>query len=328
VPEPHGAYKPGQRLVVLVFQSPGPWIVSSTESKLESAASILPVGFAVSDLEDSHDLAVSKNIQQYLPRPPYDEEFQKSLLVQLRAALSTGAVQTGLEAGIPPEQIQRWNRARDQRDWRRSYFYARDPELPAPRDYSRGLGLDDALVLEVNLSYGTAATEGGALQPEIAAAWHVYRGLNSRQLWEHVEDAVDATSSTTLVDIQTSPADLAARLELLAPRVGEAVGKEFVRVFSAAPSTAAPAQVLWTGQGKAPMAPALGPGLLPLDFLMSLSSGAASGVPPPPPPPPSSPVPTGPALGSFGKFTPVVSTAPATAPPSPPAASPPSSTAP
>jgi len=331
-PEPHGAYKPGQRLVVLVFQSPGPWIVSSTESKLAGAAEILPVGFAVQDLEENRALAVSKNIEQYLPRPRYDEEFQQALLLQLRAALSTAAVQTGLEAGIAPEQIQRWNRARDQLEWRRSYFYSRDPDLPPARDYSRGLGLEEALVLQVYLSYGTAATEAGALQPEMAAAWRVYRGLNSRQLWEHVEDAVDAASSTTLVDIQTNPADLAARLEFLAPKVGQTVGREFVRVFTIAPSTAAAAaSVARGGAGGATMAPPLGPGLLPLDFLLSLSSGNASGaLPPPPPSPPRAPAPAaGPPLGSLGAFTPAVSTAAASVPVSaPPPAVPVSTTAP
>lgn len=267
VPDPHGVYKAGQRLVVMMYQSPGPWIVSDTGSKLGSAAEISPFGFAVEALHDRRTLSVSKDLQQYLPRPPYAVDAQAALLAELRTILSSAAVQTALEVGVPPEQIQGWNRARDQLDWRSRYF-SPDPDSPAPRDYSKVAGLGDALVLDVNLSFGTTATESGALQPLLSASWRVYRGEDGRKVWEHVEEVVDHTSSSTLVDIQTTPADFTARLASLAPALGKAVAREFIRAFAVAPLSAPPA------------APTAGGGLLSMDFLKSLSSSTASGAPP------------------------------------------------
>ena len=308
-PDPVGVYQPGQRLVVLVYQSPGPWIPSDSDSKLESASKILPVGFAVQGLQDQHTLTVSKHIEEFLPRPRYDEEFQKTLLAEIRANVSTAPVQTGLEAGISPEQIQRWNRSRDQLDWRLRY-YSPDPQNSAPRDYSQGYGLDDALVLDANLSYGTMATDEGAIHPYVSASWRVYRGLNSREVWEHVDDLADAVSTTTLVDIQSSPADFTARLELLAPALGKAVGHEFVRAFGLLPSTAparggAPHGLL-AGGASGPVKP----GLLPLEYLLSLSSGNASGAPPPAP----APIPAPPAGTSISTTTAAGAAPPAVAP--------------
>jgi len=265
-PEPHGVYKPGQRLVVMVYQSPGPWIQASSDSKTASAAKLLPVGFLLQNLQDQHTLSVSKNLQQYLPRPPYADKVQQALLAELRTRLSTSSVQTGLEAGLPPEQIQRWNRARDQLDWRRRY-YSPDPELPSPRDY-KGLGLDDALILDVNLSFGANAAENDKVQPTLSAAWRVYRGENSRQVWEHVDEVSDQTSSATLVDFQMNPPDLTTRLESLAPGLGRAVGHEFVRAFGLLPSTSTLAGVPAGPRG----------GLLSMDYLLHLSSGIPSGV--------------------------------------------------
>jgi len=299
-PDPVGIYHPGQRLVVFVYQAPGPWIVSDTDSKLEAAAQITPLGFAMAALQSNHTLAVSKAIEQYLPRPRYDEEFQNALLAELSLHMSSAPLQTGLEAGITPEQIQRWNRAKDQLDWRAAYFVS-DPSLPPPRDYSRAYGFDDALVLDVNLNYGTTATDDGKLQPDMAASWRVYRGLNGREVWEHADEMVDQTSSSTLVDIQSNPTDLPARLELLAPKLGQAVGHEFARAFGLLASTAPvhPSLLPETSSGAVAGAPSAAPaasaaaaaalaktlasppsgpmnnGLLPLDVLLKLASQPA-----------------------------------------------------
>jgi hypothetical protein len=305
-PDPHGVYQPGQRLIVMVYQAPGPWIVSDTDSKLESAAQITPLGFAVASLQNNHTLAVSKAIEQYLPRPRYDEEFQKALLAELALHLSSAPLQTGLEAGITPEQMQRWNRAHDQLDWRQIYF-APDPDGPPPRNYSRDYGFDDALILDANLAFGTTATDAGQLQPDLAVAWRVYRGLNGRKVWEGSDELIDTTSSSTLVDIQTNPSDLPARLETLAPKLGQSVGHEFARAFGLLPSTSPAAGAR---PGLLPAAPAapLNPGLLPLDYLLRLSSPTADGAPLPPPPTPNAiPVPT---------LSTTTSVSPAAAPPS------------
>ena len=313
-PDPHGVYQPGQRLIVMVYQAPGPWIVSDTDSKLESAAQITPLGFAMAGLQNNHTLSVSKAIEQYLPRPRYDEEFQAALLSELKLHLSSAPLQTGLDAGIPPEQIQRWNRAKDQLDWRTAYL-APDPSSPPPRDYSRAFNLDDALVLDANIAFGTTATDDGKLQPQLTASWRVYRGLNGREVWEHVDDMVDAQSSTTLVEIQSSPADLPARLELLAPKLGQAVGHEFARAFGLLPSTST------ARPGLLPIIP-LGPakpGLLPLEYLQSLSKTTDAALPPPPP----AAIPAAPSVSTTTASGAAPPAAPSGAPPVPPASAPP-----
>jgi hypothetical protein len=256
-------------------------------------------------------LAVSKAIEQYLPRPRYDAEFQEALMAELKLYLSSAPLQTGLQAGLTPEQIQRWNHARDQLDWRAAYF-APDPSLPPPRDYSRNYGLDDALVLDANLSFGTSPTDGGQLQPDLAVSWRVYRGLNGRQVWQSADEAIDAASSSTLVDIETNPSDLPARLELLAPKLGKSVGHEFARAFGLLPSTTtAPG----AHPGLLPVIP-LGPprgGLLPLDYLLSLSSPSAEGAAPLPPPTPAL-IPTAATAAPAGAAPPKLSTATAASP--------------
>src|ERR1700676_2712759 len=127
LPDPRGALKPGQRLIVAVYPSPGPWIIGSADTKAEAAAKISPLGFFVQTAENEHTLSVSKNLQQYLPRPRLGVAVQDSLLSALRSVRPSGTVQTGLEAGIATAQLAEWNKSKDQLDWRQRY-YAPDPE--------------------------------------------------------------------------------------------------------------------------------------------------------------------------------------------------------
>lgn len=235
MPDPRGALKPGQRLVVALYQSPGPWIVDAADSKAEAAAKISPVGFLMQTVQDEHTLNVSKDLQQYMPRPRYGQEVQEPLLKSLKARISSGTVQAGFEAGIAPAQLLDWNKAKDQLDWRARY-YAPDPDAPAPRDYARVLTLDDALILDVNLSYGTVASDDGRLMPQMSAASRAYRGDTSRLIWEHEDEVTDQTSSSTLVEFKLSPADLTGRIEKLAPRLADTVTASFAKAFGLVPA--------------------------------------------------------------------------------------------
>ncbi len=237
LPDPRGALKPGQRLVVAVYPSPGPWIIDASDSKLESAAKISPVGVFMQGFQDEHTLSVSKDVQQYLPRPHLGLEVHDALLQSLRQTVSSKTVQTTLEAGIVPDQLVAWNRAKDQLDWRLRY-YGPDPDAPAPRDYARALMLDDALVLDVNVSYGTTATDDNKILPYMSAASRVYRGDTSRLIWEHEDEVSDATSSSTLAEFKIQPWELTGRLEKLAPALGEAVSTSFTKAFLVATATA------------------------------------------------------------------------------------------
>lgn len=284
LPDPRGALKPGQRLVVAVYSSPGPWIIDGSDSKLESAAKVSPVGVLMQGFQDEHVLGVSKDLQQYLPRPHLALEMHDALVDALRRAVSSTTVQTTLQAGIVPDQLLAWNRAKDQLDWRLRY-YGPDPDAPAPRDYARALTLDDALVLDVNVSFGTVGIEDGRIVPQMSAATRVYRGDTARLVWEHEEEVVDRTSSTTLAEFKLQPWELTRRWEALAPTLGAAVAAAVVKAFAIAPPPPPPAPVPVGGAGFTPgFGPGAGPGrggLVPMSMLQNLSTAPPAGFAPP-----------------------------------------------
>lgn len=266
MPDPRGALGTTQRLVVAVYPSPGPWIIGSTDSKAEAAAKISPLGFLVQSAENDHINAVSKNLQQYLPRPRLGEMTQNALMETLVAARSSTTVQTALEAGIFPAQMADWNKSKDQLDWR-LHYYAPDPDQPAPRDYAKVLTLDDALILDVNVSFGTDATDDGAIHPTMSAESRVYRGDTSHLLWEHEDVVADQVSSMTLTDFQVQPWLLTDALQRIAPALGKTVAASFLKAFAISPSRPA-APVAAAGAG--------GGGLVPMSYFQNPSTGTAA----------------------------------------------------
>jgi hypothetical protein len=268
LPDPKGALKPGQRLVVAVYPSPGPWILGSADSKAEAAAKLSPLGFFVQTVENEHTDSVSKNLQQYLPRPRLGLAVQESLLKTLTTFRSSATVQTAFQAGIVPAQLADWNKSKDQLDWRQRY-YTPDPDQPAPRDYAKILTVDDALILDVNVSFGTDATDDNKLFPVMSAASRVYRGDTMHLLWEHEDIVSDLTSSATMTDIQVQPSLLTDSLSKLAPVLGATVAGSFLKAFALAPSTSAPL---------AASAPSSSGGLVPMSFFQNASTSTAAGV--------------------------------------------------
>ena len=270
LPDPKGALKPGQRLVVAVYPSPGPWILGSADSKAEAAAKLSPLGFFVQTVENEHTDSVSKNLQQYLPRPRLGLAVQESLLKALTTVRSSATVQTAFQAGIVAAQLADWNKSKDQLDWRQRY-YVPDPEQPAPRDYAKILTLDDALILDVNVSFGTDANDDNKLFPVMSAASRVYRGDTMHLLWEHEDIVSDQTSSATMTDIQVQPSLLTDSLSKLAPLLGDTVAGSFLKAFALAPSTSAPRGGSMTSSGG---------GLVPMSFFQNASTAAPAGVAP------------------------------------------------
>jgi hypothetical protein len=272
LPDARGALGPKQRLVLNISVSPGPWIVDASDSKVETAAKLLPVGFLMQTVQDEHNLTVSKDMQQYMPRPHYGLAVQNALLAALRTARSTETVQTVFEAGVSVAQLTDWNRAKDQLDWRLRY-YNLDPGAPAPRDYARALTLDDALILDVNVSYGTIAADDGQIEPQMSAASRVYRGDTSRLVWDHEDEVVDKTSTATLSEFKLYPSQLTDRIEKLAPQLAAAIAASVTKSFGLTPS--APPRISGSTTTVAGSAPG---GLLPLSYLQNLSSTTVSAV--------------------------------------------------
>ncbi|MCM2303461.1 MAG: hypothetical protein NDJ72_02070 [Elusimicrobia bacterium] len=212
-PNPRGAVKPGQRLIVLVHQAPGPWIVADPDSKAESAMKMLPLGTFLQGVQEERINTLSKEIQPYLPRPRYDQAVEAALIQSLKAA-HDGPVQTAAEAGIAPAQRKDWNAASDQLDWRRKYYFT-DPSIPSPRDYSKLLSLDDAVVVEVNLSFGLEPDAQDRTLPLLSAAARAYRADTTRMLWSREERLSDTTSSSTLTEFRAAPVELTDRLYVM-----------------------------------------------------------------------------------------------------------------
>ena len=211
-----------------------------------------------------------------MPRPHYGTLVQETLLKELRLRISSGTVQTGLEAGIVPAQLSDWNKAKDQLDWR-SHYYFPDPDAPAPRDYARILTLDDALVLDMNVSFGVSAADDGRLMPQMSAASRVYRGDTSHLVWEHEDEVTDQTSSSTLSEFKLTPSDLTDRLQALAPKLAKATSGSFLKAFGLAASTTAVAAPFSgiagsTNTNAHPFNPG-GGGLVPMSFFQNMPNG-------------------------------------------------------
>lgn len=271
-PDPRGAVKPGQRMIVIVHQSPGPWIVADPDSKAETALKLLPLGTFLQGMQEDRINELSKEIQPYLPRPRYDQAVETALLKTLKAAHG-GAVMTASDAGIVPSQRREWNAAADQLDWRRKYFYT-DAGHPSPRDYSKILSLDDAVVLDVNVCFGLEPDAEDRTLPLLSAAARLYRADTNRMIWSREERLSDSTSSTTLTEFRASPAELTDRLfamsQPLAVRLAGALAREVNLMAPPPPITAEAPQI-----SSAPVT-ALPP---------------VTEAPPPPPPAPEPPAP-------------------------------------
>ena len=250
-PDPRGAVKTGQRMIVMVYQSPGPWIVADADSKAETALKLLPLGTFLQGVQEERINDVSKEIQPYLPRPRYDQAVEAALIKALKAAHG-GSVQTAAEAGIPPLQRKEWNAAADQLDWRRKYYFT-EAGKGSPRDYSKLLSLDDAIIVEVNLSFGLEPDEQERTLPALTAAARAYRADTARMLWSRETRLTDATSSSTLTEFRAAPNELTDRLyamsEPLAARIAAGFARD-VRLLAAPPpilSDVTPAGTFFNG---------------------------------------------------------------------------------
>ena len=244
-PDPRGAVKSGQRLIVMVHQSPGPWIVADPDSKAETALKLLPLGTFLQGMQEDRINELSKELQPYLPRPRYGEAVERSLIAALKPA-HDGPVLTAAEAGIDPRARKDWNAATDQLDWRRKYFYT-ETGHPSPRDYSKILSLDDAVVLDVNVSFGLEPDAEERTLPLLSAAARLYRADTNRMIWSREERLSDTTSSTTLTEFRAAPAELTDRLfamsEPLAVRLAGALAREVSLMAAPPPITAEAPQV-------------------------------------------------------------------------------------
>ncbi len=233
-PNPRGAVKLGQRLIVMVHQSPGPWIVADPDSKAETALKLLPLGTFLQGIQEDRINDFSKEIQPYLPRPRYDRAVEAALIKSLKAAHG-GPVQTATEAGITPLQRKEWNAASDQLDWRRKYYFT-DSGRSSPRNYSTLLSLDDAVIIDVNVSFGLEPEVEDRTLPVLSAASRAYRADTTRMLWSREERLSDTTSSSTLTEFRASPTELTDRLYAMSVPLADKIASGLAREAGLTPA--------------------------------------------------------------------------------------------
>lgn len=262
---------PGQRTVVLVYPSPGPWVIREADTKPESAAKILPgLGFLVEAAQDERDLGVSNDLKQYLPRWTPVELFTPLLIEGLAKAGYPGKLLYHYQAELATETVRGFNRAKDVLDWQKTY-YDDEPDRPLARDYSKLMALDDAVILEVNLRYGCIGNDDGNMVPRLSAYSRLLRAGTMKPLWRREATVEDLPGAKSLFEFQTLPLQLIDRWKGLLPTLASKVVEDMrASALASLGVSSATVQVpgVWPGaRPPAPMAPAV-------------STGTAAAVPP------------------------------------------------
>ncbi len=274
------AVEKGQRTVLLVYPAPGP-VVGEADSKGETAAKLIPgIGLAVQGAQDDRDNAASKDLRQYLP--PFDAatQFYAPMLAELQKTPSEGKWTTAEEAGFSTVTLRAFNQADSLSDWRHKYDQiSYEHETPA-RDYSKLLDLDDAMIFEVNLSYGLLGDGEGNYAPQVSGTARLYRASTMRQLWRHEETAVDgdAAARKMLYDHKTAPVELVRRWKALLPQLAQKLAADFARSTMGLPDPTAvaetPAPSLFGSTTTA-----VGGGIAPAQQGLPPGAGASAGAP-------------------------------------------------
>lgn len=309
---------PGQRTVVLVYPSPGPWVIREADTKPESAAKILPgLGFLVEAAQDERDLGVSNDLKQYLPRWTPAELLTPLLIDGLTKAGYPGKLLYHYQADLATGTVRSLNQAKDVLDWQKLYFYEeRDQVLT--RDYSKMMALDDAVILEVNLRYGCLGNDEGNMVPRLSAYSRLLRAGTMKPLWRRETTVEDLPGAKTLYEFETLPLQLIDRWKGLMPVLAAKVVDEMrasalaslgvssgtVQIPGVWPGMRPPATAVSTTTATSPMiAPSTAAAVMPpavtvstpAEAVPAVSSSTAPSPPPasstatPPSPPPSYP---------------------------------------
>ncbi len=212
-----------QRTIVMVYAAPAPWVITDSESKAESAAKMLPgLSFAVQSFQDDRYKEASEKLRPYVPPWRARELLEAELLKSLPRVRYPGSFVPVAEASVDTGTLRLWDRAADTLDWQNRYLYP-DPLAPHPRDYSRHLPWDDALVLEVNLLTQLTADDDGNMIPTLISASRLVRCQTLRVLWRHEDKADDPAAARSLYEFMTLPQQLLDRWRALVPALAEKV---------------------------------------------------------------------------------------------------------
>lgn len=213
------AVRPGQRTIVVVYASPGPWVIPDPDSKAESAAKTLPgLSQIVGAFQDDRGLREAADLKQYLPRWNPVPALSEALLRDLAGAGFAGQFIPQAGSDLADEQVRRFNRSADILTWQRTYFYDH-PERGLSRNYSQILSLDDALILEVNLLSGVQGNDDGNMIPTLWSSTRLLRANTLRPVWAKEDQVEDASSARSMYEFKTLPKQLLDRWDALLPQL-------------------------------------------------------------------------------------------------------------
>lgn len=234
-----GAVEIGQRTAVLVFPSPGPEIIE-LDTKIETAAKFVPgIGLVVQGAQNERDLAASQDLQKYLPKWRAQETFYPLLMKELGTSGHPGRLLSAEEAGITPAALHEFNQAENLLDWRLRY-YIQNPNRPVPRNYSKLLSLDDALILEVNLAWGVNTDGEGNATPALSGVIKLVRANTMRTLWRHEETVDNKEGTKTLYEFKAQPQDLISKYEEMMPDLAAKLAQSYSKNLKEAGIFSAP----------------------------------------------------------------------------------------
>lgn len=261
----------GQRTILMVFPSPGAWVVTDSASKADSMAKTLPVlGTVTQGMQDDRYRTASASLQRYLPPWKPQEVLEPLLMTELAKTRFPGKFIPASEAALDTATVSAWNRAADTLDWQTKYLHE-DTALPHPRDYTRILSLDDALVFEANLLPYVAADESDNVIPSLTLTSALYRCRDMHLLWRNEVTVDSKANARTLYEFKTLPQQLVDRWKDLMPTLAAQVAQNFSIALASASAAGIPsgaaissgtvgAPAISTGTETPPLVPAVAPG--------------------------------------------------------------------
>lgn len=230
---PPGGVLKGQRTVVAVFVPPVV-VMTQDENKAEAAGKLMPImAYAVQTLQNDRDAAASKDMAQYLPDWDPAAEFYPILMKELPATGHPGKFISPADGGMSDDDLKKYNSANNVMDWRLRYYYD-DPDHPVPRNYSTHLDLDDALLLEVNFTYGLVQDDQQNGTPELAAMTRLFRVNSMHLLWKHENVVDDKPGQKMVYEFKQNGGDLLTKWRKLMPTLAQGIAADYKKELVAA----------------------------------------------------------------------------------------------
>jgi hypothetical protein len=208
---------PHQRTIVAIYPSPGPWVVSESESKAESASKVLPLlSSMVQSYQDNRDNTAAADLAQYIPRWSPEKLYASHLMEALAATTFPGRFIPAAESELDTATLRALNQAADTLDWQNKYFLTDSAQAQA-RDYSKILSLDDAIVYETNILPSIAMDDDGNMIPTLSVLSRLVRCRTGHSLWAHMDTAQNKEAARSMFEFKTLPQALVGRWISLMP---------------------------------------------------------------------------------------------------------------